>query len=157
MYKINIVAVGKIKEGYYKEALNEYLKRIGAFAEIKVIEVQEELLKKEAESEILEVIEKEADRIVPQLKGCVIAMAIEGEKCSSTEFSQKLKNLLDFSGGEITFVIGGSYGLSQKVKSKAKLKLSFSNMTFPHTMFRVMLAEQIYRAFTIIKNKSYHK
>ena len=111
-----------------------------------------------AQGKMLDVIkEKEAERILPNLNGFVFAMAIEGEKFSSENFAKKIKNLTDDGVGEITFVIGGSYGLSDKVKKKANKLISFSDMTFPHTLFRLMLCEQIYRAYTINEGTAYHK
>ena len=111
--------------------------------------------KREAIFEVIK--EKEAERILPNLNGFVFAMAIEGEKFSSENFAKKIKNLTDDGVGEITFVIGGSYGLSDKVKKKANKLISFSDMTFPHTLFRLMLTEQVYRAFCIINGSAYHK
>ena len=97
------------------------------------------------------------EKILPLLKGLVFAMAIEGDKLSSEKFAKQLKNLVDIGQGVITFVIGGSYGLSDAVKNRADKLLSFSDMTFPHTLFRLMLTEQIYRAFSINSGSAYHK
>ena len=157
MVKINIVAVGKVKEKYFTEGINEYAKRISKFAQINIIEVQEENYSK-VDDGIIEIIkEKECQRIMPHLKGTIIALAIEGKKYDSNSFSKSLQKFIDQSGGTVTFVIGGSYGLSDKVKKEAKELISFSDMTFPHTMFRLMLSEQIYRAFSIISGSGYHK
>lgn len=157
MVKVKIVAVGKVKEKYFLDGINEYAKRLKRFCEFSIVEVAEENYDK-AQGKMLDVIkEKEAERILPNLKGFVFAMAIEGEKFSSENFAKKIKNLTDDGVGEITFVIGGSYGLSDKVKKRADKLISFSDMTFPHTLFRLMLCEQIYRAYTINEGTAYHK
>ena len=157
MVKVKIVAVGKVKEKYFLDGINEYAKRLKRFCQFSIVEVAEENYDK-AQGKMLEVIkEKEAERILPNLKGFIFAMAIEGEKFSSENFAKKIKNLTDDGVGEITFVIGGSYGLSDKVKKRADKLISFSDMTFPHTLFRLMLCEQIYRAYTINEGTAYHK
>ena len=157
MVKINIVAVGKVKEKYFADGINEYVKRMSKFASFNIIEVQEENFSK-VDDGIIEIIkEKECQRIMPHLKGTVLALAIEGKKYDSNTFAEAIQKFIDQSGGTITFVIGGSYGLSDKVKSQAKQLISFSDMTFPHTMFRLMLSEQIYRAFSINSGSGYHK
>ncbi len=157
MLKVNIVAVGKIKEKYFQEAVLEYQKRLSKFCNFKIIEVKEENFVTEPnEAEKLAILKREGALISKELKGYVIAMAIEGKKYSSVDFSSlidKIKN----QEGEITFVIGGSYGIDEEVKQKSKLKFSFSDMTFPHTLARVMLVEQLYRAFTISVDGKYHK
>lgn len=157
MIKINVVAVGKVKEKYFSEGIEEYKKRLGKFCEFNIIEIAEENYNKVDDALILQIKEKEGDKILSSLKGYVFAMAIEGKKFSSEKFSAKLKSLTDIGQGVITFVIGGSYGLSDRVKEKADELISFSDMTFPHTLFRLMLSEQIYRAFSIIGGSAYHK
>ena len=157
MVKVKIVAVGKVKEKYFLDGINEYAKRLKRFCQFSIVEVAEENYDK-AQGKMLDVIkEKEAERILPNLKGFVFAMAIEGEKFSSENFAKKIKNLTDDGVGEFTFVIGGSYGLSDKVKKRADKLISFSDMTFPHTLFRLILCEQIYRAYTINEGTAYHK
>ena len=157
MVKVKIVAVGKVKEKYFLDGINEYAKRLKRFCQFSIVEVAEENYDK-AQGKMLDVIkEKEAESILPNLKGFIFAMAIEGEKFSSENFAKKIKNLTDDGVGEITFVIGGSYGLSDKVKKRADKLISFSDMTFPHTLFRLMLCEQIYRAYTINEGTAYHK
>lgn len=157
MIKINIVAVGKVKENYFSDGINEYLKRISRYAKVSVCEVKEEnFTRGETDGDRQKIIEAEGENILKKLSGKVIALCVEGEKLSSEKFSSYLKNLFD-GGEEVTFVIGGSYGLSKKVKDSADKKLSFSDMTFPHTIARLVLTEQIYRAFTIINNATYHK
>ena len=153
MLKINVVCVGKVKEKYFSEGINEYAKRLSRFCDFSIIETAEENLKG-----IPAVIaEKEGKNIIPKLRGTVFALAMEGKKYSSEQFAEKLKSVKDSGAGEITFVIGGSYGLSAEVKNKADGLISFSDMTFPHTLFRLMLTEQVYRAFSIIEGSPYHK
>ena len=157
MVKINIVAVGRIKEKYFLEALKEYQKRLARFCEFSIIEVAEENYVK-TDDEIIERIKlKEEENVLPKLKGYIFATAIEGKKYSSNAFAKRLKNLIDEGKGVITFVIGGSYGMTDKIKKSANELISFSDMTFPHTFFRVMLTEQIYRAFCINAGTPYHK
>ena len=145
MQKIYFVVVGKIKESFYREAVAEYVKRISRFAKVEIKELPEGANP-----------EAEADEILRAVKGSTIALAVEGEKLSSEKLAAKLKKLTD-AGKEITFVIGSSCGLSEKVKQAADYKLSFSDMTFPHQLMRVILAEQVYRAFMINAGSTYHK
>lgn len=156
MIKVNVVAVGKVKEKYFSDGIAEYAKRLSRFCEFKIIEVEEENFKKAESGDISVIKEREGERILPHLKGRVFAMAIEGKRRSSEEFSRLIQTAAD-SVGVMTFVVGGSYGLSKAVKSRADGLLSFSEMTFPHTLFRLMLTEQIYRAFTILGGSAYHK
>lgn len=157
MVKINIVAVGKIKEDYFQKAFDEYVKRLSRYAKVTVTEVKEKnIVNEPSDGEIEEILKREGEDILKALKGYVIVMAIEGKKLSSTALSKKIKTIKD-GRGEITFVIGGSYGIANFVKDKADELLSVSDMTFPHTLFRVMLAEQIYRAFNILEDGKYHK
>ena len=146
MLKINLVCVGKVKEKYFAAGIDEYAKRLGRFCEFSITEVAEETTK-----------EREGKNILPKLRGAVFALAIEGKKYSSERFAEKIRKLKDNGTGEITFVIGGSYGLCDEVKTKADELISFSDMTFPHTLFRLMLTEQIYRAMTINNGITYHK
>jgi 23S rRNA (pseudouridine1915-N3)-methyltransferase len=145
MQKINFVVVGKIKEAFYRDAVSEYVKRMTRFAKVEIKELSEGVDP-----------EAEADDILRSVKGYVIALAVEGEKFSSEKLADKIKKLCDH-GKEITFVIGSSCGLSDRVKKAADLKLSFSDMTFPHQLMRVILAEQVYRAFMINAGSTYHK
>ncbi|MBE5744387.1 MAG: 23S rRNA (pseudouridine(1915)-N(3))-methyltransferase RlmH [Clostridiales bacterium] len=157
MVKINIVCVGKIKEDYFASAVQEYLKRLNRFAKVSVIEVKERNITQEpSQGEILEILKREGEEIKKHLSGYVIALAIEGEKVSSESFSKKIQAIKD-KQGEITFIIGGSYGIDSSVKALSNEKISFSAMTFPHTLMRVILVEQIYRAFTIMEDGKYHK
>lgn len=145
MQKINFVVVGKIKESFYREAVAEYQKRLSRFAKLEIKELPEGVD-----------IEAEAGDILRACKGYVVALAVEGQKASSEKLAEKLRSLTD-AGKEITFVIGSSCGLSDKVKEKADMLLSFSDMTFPHQLMRVILAEQVYRAFMINAGSTYHK
>lgn len=153
MYKVNVVAVGKVKEKYFTDAINEYSKRLTRFCEFNILECKEQSLDDIPEALALE---RESEEIIKKLRGYVVVMAIEGEKCDSVKLSKTLARVKD-SVGEITFVIGSSCGISDKVKARADKLLSFSDMTFPHTLFRVMLCEQIYRGFMIGGGGKYHK
>ena len=155
--KINIVAVGNLKEKYLLDCEKEYLKRISRFHNINVIEIGEEKLPKNySQADISKCLVREGSKIESNLSGYVIVLDIQGNQLGSVEFSKKLDTIsLNFD--TITFVIGSSYGISEDIKSKANMLLSFSKMTFPHQLFRVMLLEQIYRASTISNNILYHK
>ena len=157
MIKINVIAVGKVKEQYFQSGIEEYSKRLSRFCDFNIIEVGEENYKKVDNSIITTILDKEAEKILPLLKGYVFAMAIEGKKFSSENFSKEIEKRAIEGNGTITFVIGGSYGISNKVKQKANSLISFSDMTFPHTLFRLMLTEQIYRVFCISSGVAYHK
>ncbi|MEZ0536302.1 23S rRNA (pseudouridine(1915)-N(3))-methyltransferase RlmH [Caldicellulosiruptoraceae bacterium PP1] len=150
---IKIICVGKIKEHFYKDACLEYKKRINKWIKINEIEIQEYNY-----DDINKSLAYEGKEILSKIKkgDYVIAMDINGTKLSSIGFSEKIKKLLT-SNNDIVFVIGGSNGLSDEVKNIAKMKLSFSDMTFPHQLFRIMLYEQIYRSLCIINNTKYHK
>lgn len=145
MVKLTVLAVGKLKEIYWKEACGEYLKRLSRFCRAEVKELPERATLRE-----------ESEEILRRAGGHVIALAVEGRSCSSEEFSRSLGALCD-RGEEITFVIGSSCGLDSAVKARANELLSFSEMTFPHQMMRVILLEQIYRAFMIRAGSEYHK
>lgn len=160
MIKVNIIAVGKLKEKYLKDACGEYTKRLGAYSKVNIIEINEERCgDNPSNSEIEQVKLKEGERIIAKIpKGSyIIPMCIEGQQMSSEDFSKKLENVSVNGFGEVTFIIGGSFGLSDEVKSLGKLKLSFGKLTLPHQLMRVILLEQIYRAFSISNNTKYHK
>jgi 23S rRNA (pseudouridine1915-N3)-methyltransferase len=150
---IKIITVGSIKEKYLKDAIEEYTKRISKYTNIEIIEVKDEGLVEPTKS-----LQLEEEKILKHIndKDYIITLEIEGKELSSTELADKLDKIT-LEASTITFIIGGSYGLSQKIKDKAKLHLSFSKMTFPHQLFRVLLLEQIYRSFKINNNESYHK
>ena len=145
MQKVYFVVVGKIKESFYTEAVAEYTKRLSRFAKVEIKELPEGANP-----------EAEADSILRACKGYVIALAVEGEKLSSEKLAAKLQKLTN-DGKDITFVIGSSCGLADRVKQAADYRLSFSDMTFPHQLMRVVLAEQVYRAFMINAGSTYHK
>lgn len=157
MLKVKIVAVGKIKEKYFIEAISEYAKRLSRYVNFSIVEVKEENFVMEPnESEKAEILRREGANIKKELAGYVVAMCIEGRKLSSVDLANTFSKIQN-ANSEITFVIGGSYGIDERVKSLANLKLSVSDMTFPHTLCRVLLVEQIYRAFSIINDGKYHK
>ena len=145
MQKIYFTVVGKIKESFYREGVAEYVKRLSRFAKIEIKELPERANP-----------EAEEDEILRNCRGYVIALAVEGDKLSSEQLADKLQKITD-AGKEITFVIGSSCGLSDRVKQAADYRLSFSDMTFPHQLMRVILAEQVYRAFMINAGATYHK
>lgn len=156
--KINLIAVGKIKEKYLKDAIDEYAKRLSKFCSLNIIEVNESVAKVENESNIKKSLEDEAGSIISKLKSeYVIALDIDGKEYSTIEISEKIKEITLKGISEISFIMGGSYGLDDSVKKRADLRLSFSRLTFPHQLFRVILLEQIYRVFKIINNEPYHK
>ena len=157
MIKINLLVVGKVKEKYFADGISEYSKRLSRFCDFNIIEVQEENYSKADEGSIKLIKEREAERLKPYLKGYVVALAIEGKKYSSESFAKLLGGLIDKGQGVITFVSGGSYGLLESIKQSSNALISFSDMTCPHTMFRLMFTEQIYRAFCIINGSAYHK
>ena len=150
---IKIITVGSIKEKYLKEAIEEYTKRISKYTNIEIIEVKDEGLVEPNKS-----LQLEEEKILKHIndRDYIITLEIEGKELSSTELASTLDKI-QLEASTITFIIGGSYGLSDNIKEKAKLHLSFSKMTFPHQLFRVLLLEQIYRAFKINNNESYHK
>lgn len=147
--KICIIAVGKMKQHYLKEAIADYLKQMPFPFEI--IEVQDE--------KNFEGMEKEEKRILEKIKpnDYVIGLVIKGNHLSSEQFSSKLDQIMTYEQKDITFVIGGSYGFTDAIKARCQYELSFSKMTFPHQLMRLMLVEQIYRAFQILKGHPYHK
>ena len=160
MLTVNIICIGKIKESYWREAIKEYSKRLTAFCKFNIIELDEEKVNSNPnDTQIKTILDAEGKRIISKLSknSFVIPMCIEGKMLSSTELSEKISQVPLLGKSSIDFIIGGSWGLSDEVKSKADLKLSMSKMTFPHQMARVVLCEQIYRAFEISTNGKYHK
>ncbi len=145
MIKLNLVCVGKLKEKFYADAVAEYCKRLARFADVRLRELPEK-----------RTIAEEGPQILRELRGYSIALAVEGQKMSSEAFAEKIRGLCD-AGREITFVIGSSCGLDMRVKESCDFRLSFSDMTFPHQLMRVVLCEQIYRAFMINAGSEYHK
>lgn len=145
MIKVNFVCVGNLKEKFFIDAANEYLKRLSRYCRAEVKEIAERRAP-----------EEEADDILRALRGRVVVLAVEGTKLSSEGLAARLKHCAD-AGEEVTFVIGSSEGLSNRVKARADELLSFSDMTFPHRLMRIMLLEQTYRAFSINAGAKYHK
>ncbi|WP_047153294.1 23S rRNA (pseudouridine(1915)-N(3))-methyltransferase RlmH [Aneurinibacillus tyrosinisolvens] len=157
---IGIVAVGKLKEKYLKMGIDEYSKRLSAYAKIDVIEIPDEKAPENlSPADMLRVKEKEGERILSSLKPDqhVVALAIEGEMWSSEKLAKQLDQWATYGKSSIAFVIGGSLGLSDAVMRRANDKLSFSKMTFPHQLMRLMLLEQVYRGFRINRGEPYHK
>lgn len=156
MLKINLICVGDIKENYLVNAINEYSKRISRFANLKIVEIKENIAQSNHEKDILIALQKDATEIKKHIVGYPICLDIQGKMLSSNEFAKKLENLT-LTNGEISFIIGASNGIYNEIKELCKEKISFSKMTFPHQLMRVIFLEQLYRAFTIINNISYHK
>ena len=158
--KISIVSVGKLKEKYLKQGIQEYLKRLGAYAKVDVIEVADEKAPENmSEAEMLEVKRKEGERILSQISPdtYVITLEINGKMLSSEQLAAKMDELATYGKSKIVFVIGGSLGISNDVQKRSDLALSFSKMTFPHQLMRLILLEQVYRGFRINRGEPYHK
>ena len=160
MLGVTLICVGKMKEKHYISAFEEYQKRLGAFCRFELIEIPEQRLSEEpSEKEIAGALEKEAAEIEKKIPNgaALVAMCVEGTQKSSTELAAQLRQWANSGYSRVCFLVGGSFGMSERIKAKAELRLSVSKMTFPHHLFRVMLAEQIYRAFTINEGSRYHK
>ena len=150
---IRIITVGKLKEDYLKDAKDEYLKRLGKYTKIEIIEVEDSKIDQENIA-----LEEEKDRILKNIlpKSYIITLEIDGKELSSIELSNLIDKIqIEYS--DITFIIGGSYGIHKDIKEKANYHLSFSKLTFPHQLFRILLLEQIYRSYKILHNEKYHK
>ncbi|MDR7078770.1 23S rRNA (pseudouridine1915-N3)-methyltransferase [Neobacillus niacini] len=157
---ISIVTVGKLKEKYLKMGIDEYLKRMTLYAKVEIIEVADEKAPEElSEAEMLQVKQKEGERILAKISQdtYVIALAINGKMQSSEELANTLDKLATYGKSKIAFIIGGSLGLSEDVVKRSNEQLSFSKMTFPHQLMKLILVEQIYRAFRINRGEPYHK
>lgn len=157
---VTLICVGRLKEDYLRAACAEYQKRLSGFCRFSVEELEAERLPDDpSEAEITAALEKEGERILKKIPrgACTAALCIEGKELDSRELAQLMESVPVSGSGAAAFIVGSSYGLSDKVKSSAQLKLSMSRMTFPHQLARVMLMEQIYRAYSIINNRSYHK
>jgi 23S rRNA (pseudouridine1915-N3)-methyltransferase len=150
---IKIICVGKIKEKFYKDAIEEYKKRLSKYTTIEIIEVEDENTTDKSIA-----IRKEKERIEKYInsKDYVISLAIEGNELSSIELSKKIDSIYN-NYSNITFIIGGSVGLSDEIKTRSNYLLSFSKLTFPHQLFRIILLEQLYRSYKIMNNEEYHK
>ncbi len=157
---ITIISVGKIKEAFYREAVAEYEKRLGRYCHLEIVEVADEPAPdKISEAQKNIILEKEGERILKQVRdeSYVISLEISGKKYDSPGFAEKLRSLGVSGRSRLVFIIGGSLGLHRNVSERADCKISFSDMTFPHQLMRVILAEQLYRAFRIIHGEPYHK
>ena len=159
MQSVSVLCVGKLKEKFYADACAEYQKRLGRFCRLNVFELPEQRLPDApSPAEIAAALEREADAIEEKLpRGAVIALCVEGRALSSEQLSDTLARYASQGTSQLTFLIGGSFGLAERVKARADLRLSMSPMTFPHHLARVMLLEQIYRAYQIRSGSKYHK
>lgn len=149
---ITIITVGKIKEKYIREGIDDYLKRLSKFTKIELIELEDESFDK------AKTLKKEADKILKKInpKSFIVTLEIDGKELSSIELSELIEKTT-ITHSNITFIIGGSYGLDDEIKKLSCYKLSFSKMTFPHQLFRLLFLEQLYRSYKIINNEEYHK
>ncbi|MDI2586419.1 23S rRNA (pseudouridine(1915)-N(3))-methyltransferase RlmH [Psychrobacillus sp. NEAU-3TGS] len=157
---IQIVSVGKLKEKYLKLGIEEYSKRLSSYAKIDLVEVPDEKASENLSEADMEIVKKkEGERILSKIGAdtYVIALAIDGKMKSSEQLASDLESLMTYGRSKIAFVIGGSLGLHEDVMKRSDEKLSFSKMTLPHQLMKLVLVEQIYRAFRIIKNEPYHK
>ncbi|MGN1420179.1 MAG: 23S rRNA (pseudouridine(1915)-N(3))-methyltransferase RlmH [Eubacterium sp.] len=159
MINVTVIAVGKLKESYLRDGCAEYVKRLSAYSKVNIVEIDEEkICDSPSQNQIDNVIKKEGERILKKIpkNSAVIPLCIEGREYSSPEFSSLLEKI-SLENSSICFVIGGSFGLSEDVKGLGKVKLSFGKMTLPHQLARMVLLEQVYRAFSISNNSKYHK
>lgn len=159
MLSVNIICIGRLKESYLRDAVDEYTKRMRPLCKLSIVELQEERVgENPSAAEIAKTISAESERILQRIgkSDYVVAMCVEGKNLSSEELSAKIEDIQQLSG-TVDFIIGGSWGLSDQLKARADFRLSMGKMTFPHQLFRVMLLEQIYRAFQIAKGTKYHK
>lgn len=149
---ITIITVGKIKEKYIREGIDDYLKRLSKFTKIELVELEDESFDK------AKTLKKEADKILKKInpKSFIVTLEIDGKELSSIELSELIEKTT-ITHSNITFIIGGSYGLDDEIKNLSNYRLSFSKMTFPHQLFRLLFLEQLYRSFKIINNEEYHK
>lgn len=159
MQSVSVICVGKLKEKFYADACAEYQKRLGRFCRLNVVELPEQRLPDDpSPAEVAAALEREADAIEEKLpRGAVIALCVEGRMLSSEQLSDAMARYASQGASQLTFLIGGSFGLSERVKARADLRLSMSPMTFPHHLARVMLLEQLYRAYQIQAGTKYHK
>ena len=158
--KIRVLCVGKLKERYLAEAQAEYAKRISRYANLEIVEVADEKTPEKASAkQVEEILRKEGERLLSKIQPgeYVIALAIKGAMYDSEGFAAHLMDRLERAGGSVTLIIGGSLGLSGEVLSRTSGQISFSKLTFPHQLMRVLLLEQIYRAFRILRGEPYHK
>ena len=157
--KIKIYAIGKIKD-FYKLGVDEYVKRLSSYCKIEIVEIKDESIsEKPSEGEIKKAIDVEGKRVLSQVKDneYIVSLDLNKKEYTSIEFSNFIKKELETHGANISFVIGGSYGLSDELKARVNTSICLSKMTFPHQLARLILLEQIYRAFKILNNETYHK
>ena len=160
MIQVKLICVGKMREKYYTEAFAEYAKRLQAYCRLELLEIAEQRLPEDPAPALLAAaLEKEADEIERAIPAgaYVAALCVEGRQMSSPDFAKKLAEVQSAGRSRVCFLVGGSCGLAERVKARADLRLSLSEMTFPHHLFRVMLAEQLYRALNIQSGGKYHK
>lgn len=150
---IKLICVGKIKESFFEEAIKEYKKRLSRYTKLQIIEVEDV---KGDNTSLIKARERDLIQKYIEIKDYVITLEIEGKNLTSEEFSKSLEKL-QMENANITFIIGGSYGLDQKIKNRSNLALSFSKLTFPHQLFRIIFLEQLYRSYKIMHNETYHK
>lgn len=157
MINVKLVCVGSLKEDFLKQAVEEYKKRLSKFCKLTIIEVSEsKLLQTNSLTLINKIKEEESNNILKHCSGFVILLDVLGQALTSEEFASKINEVANFNS-TITFIIGGSYGVSEELKNKVNFKFSMSKLTFPHQLIRVLFLEQLYRSFTIINNITYHK
>ena len=160
MLAVTLICVGKMKERHYLDAFAEYEKRLGAFCRFTLVEIPEQRLGDDpGQREIAAALEKEAAEVEKRIPAgaTVVAMCVEGQQLSSRDLARQLTAWTNAGCSRLCFLVGGSFGLAQRLKDRADLRLSVSKMTFPHHLFRVMLAEQLYRSFSILAGSKYHK
>lgn len=160
MQSVKIICVGKLKDAFFRDASEEYMKRLKAFCKAEIIEIPAANLPDDPnDTQIESALEKEADAILKKLPtgSLTVAMCVEGKLFSSEDIAKCIADASMRGNGDITFIIGGSYGIAERVKRKADIRMSASKMTFPHRLFRVMLLEQIYRGYKINQGSKYHK
>ena len=160
MISVKIICIGKLKEKFWRDAIDEYSKRLSRYCSLEIKELSEyQVSENPSPSEIETALSKEAEAIEKEIlkDSAVFPLCIEGKELSSPEFAEKIEGVSLSGKSKICFIIGSSHGMSERIKQKADFKLSFSKMTFPHQLFRVLLLEQIYRAFTILGGSKYHK
>ena len=159
MLNINIVCVGKIKENYLKDAISEYSKRLSKFCNLNIVELSDEKLPSKLNDSIInEIKNKECNKMIQAIKkdSYIICLDLKGKQFSSEEFSEKIDNIALNFNSSITFIIGGTLGLNEEILSLSSEKICFSKMTFPHQLIRLFLLEQLFRAFKISNNETYH-
>ena len=158
--EIIIISVGKLKEKYLKDGIAEYVKRMKSYTSVKIVEVNDEPAPNALSNADIEKIKVvEGERIIEKIpeRAYVIALDLRGKQFTSEQFSEEIQDAMTYGSSQIAFIIGGSHGLSQEVLQKTNTKISFGKMTYPHQLMRLILVEQVYRGFKIIRNEPYHK